>query len=386
MTRNILALDFGSERITAVLAAIDEETATVRLRRAIRQPCSAINAGFIRDMAAAADALNKVFAEIAEYVSFNPSVIVGLRGNFLSFKRSRGFTSIEGRNHSVSAKDIQNALNNAIPSSLNEMLDVVDILPLTYAIDGSTDIKQPRGLSGCNLEAETFISCAMITHLENLNKVLSSCECNEYQVMPSCIALSETLLKEEEKKAGVLLLDIGAEHSSAVLYHKGFPVDAWELEGGTNQIAQELANVLQNDFADARKELDAYTPGDDEVIDDVLEDAALKLFKNLHKELTHQFNFVKYPPTHLVLCGGGADKTRLKACKTVFKVRKARLAAHEDMSADFANADSGTYTTALSLILHTLDRDDVLSAPASVGKEEGFFDGLLNKLGLNELF
>lgn len=386
MSRNILALDFGSKRITAVLASVDEETGTVRLRHAVRQPCAAVNAGFLRELDAVSDALGKVFADISEYVSFNPSVIVGLRGNFLSFKRSSGFTSIEGRNHTVSPQDIQNALDNSVPSSLNNMLEVVDILPLTYDIDGSPDIKNPRGFCGCSLMAETFISCAMTTHLNNLNKALTQCECNDYQVIPSSVALAETLLRPEEKQAGVLLLDIGAAHSSAVLYHKGFPVDAWELEEGTNFIAQELADVLQNDFEDARKELDAYRPGDDEIIDDVLEEAAASLFKKLHKELTHQFNFVKYPPTRIVLCGGGANKTRLEACRAVFGARKTRLAAHDDMSADFETADSGAYTTAVSLILHMLDREDSCEAPASAQKQDGFFDGLLSKLGLNELF
>lgn len=385
MNRNILALDFGSERITAVLAAVDEETGTLRLRHAVRQPCASVNACFLRDMKDVSETLNKLFADISEYVSFNPSVVIGLRGNFLSFKRSSGFASIEGRNRCVSAKDIQNALNDTVPASLSDMLDVVDILPLAYTIDGNHGITHPLGFPGCNLEAEAFVSCAMVTHLDALNKVLAECECNEYQVMPSCVALAETLLKTEEKKAGVLLLDIGADHSSAVLYHKGFPVDAWELEGGTNHIARELAEVLQNDFADARKELDAYTPGDDDVIDDVLEEAARQLFKSLYKELTHQFNFVKYLPSQVVLCGGGADDTRLKACKSVFGVRKARVAGHEDLIADFEKADGGAYTTAISLILHTLEREGTQTAPAAQPKAEGFWSGIFNTLGLNEL-
>lgn len=385
MNRNILALDFGSEKITAVLAATDEETGTLRLRRAFSQPCPAVNACFVRDLAGAADALSKLFADISEYVSFNPTVVVGLRGNFLSFKRASGFKNTEGRNRIVSAKDIQDAIDNSIPSNLNETLEVVDILPQSYTIDGNVGIKNPKGMAGFCLEVETFISCAMVTHLNNLNKILADCECNDYQVIPSSVALGETLLRPEEKQGGTMLLDIGGAHSSAIMYHKGTIVDAWELSCGTEHMAQEVADLLQNDLPSARQVLKEYRPGDDDIMDDVLEDASKNMLKQIKKELLQSLLYVKYPSANVVICGGGANKTLLKAAKNVFSARKIRLAGHEDLIADFEDAEKPSYTTGISLILHALVLESRLASPVPKKKEEGFLGGILSKLGLNEL-
>ena len=47
MNRNILALDFGSGKITAALSAYDDETNTLRVRRTLLEPCVGINGSVI---------------------------------------------------------------------------------------------------------------------------------------------------------------------------------------------------------------------------------------------------------------------------------------------------------------------------------------------------
>lgn len=384
MSRNILTLDFYGGEITAALAALDEETATLRLRHVLRRPAQAFSCAFVRDMQAAQEELSAVFAEISQYVSADPSVVVGLRGNFLSFKRASGFNTVDSRNRIIGEREIQSAIKNSVPPNLSDTLDVVDILPQSYTIDGNTGIKNPKGMAGFTLEVETFLSCALVTHLNNLNNVLAACGCSEYQVLPTAVALGETLTRPEEKQAGVLLLDIGQTAATAVMYHKGALVDAWELPFGRDAVTQAAADLLQNDLETAREVLKTYEPGTDDIMDDVLEDANLKLLEDVKKELLQSLLYLKYPPAQLVLCGAAADKNMLKACKKIFNARKARLADFDDLTAD-CPADEPAYSGAAALLTHTVEREQKRLGVAQT-KEEGLLDGLLNKLGLSELF
>lgn len=384
MSRNILSLDFYGGEITAALAALDEDTATLRLRHVLRRPSKAFSGAFVRDMQAAQEELASVFGEISEYVSVDPSVVVGLRGTFLSFKRASGFNSVDSRNRIIGEREIQSAIKNSIPSNLSETLDVVDILPQTYTIDGNTGIRNPKGMAGFTLEVETFLSCALITHLNNLNNVLAACGCNEYQILPTSVALGEVLARAEEKQAGVLVLDVGQSASSALMYHKGSLVDAWELPFGRDGEAQAVADLLQNDLETAREVLKTYEPGTDDIMDEVLEDAQEKLLQNLKKELLQSLLYLKYPSALLVLCGAAADKNLLKSAKKIFGARKARLAAFDDLIAD-CPADDPVYSGAVSLLTHALEREQKRLGVAQT-KETGLLDGLLNKLGLSELF
>ncbi len=384
MNRNILSLDFYGGAITAALAAQDDDTDTLRIRHILRRPCRAFSGAFVRDMQGAQEELGKVFAEVAEYVSFNPSVVVGLRGNFLSFKRESGFKSVESRNRIIGEREIEEATQNSIPSNLSDTLEVVDILPQSYTIDGNIGIKNPKGMSGFTLEVETFLSFAMVTHLNNLNGVLSACECNDYQVLPSSVAIGETLLSAEEKQAGVLLLDIGETMTSALLYHKGMLMNGWEIPLGTDCLVEAAAEQMQNDTETTRDILRTYEPGSDEIMDEVLEEAGNRLADKLTKELCQSFAFLKYPAARLVLCGSGANKIVLKSVKKVLGIRKARIGVFENLISDCA-ADNPAYCGALALIRHALDRESKQLGVAKA-KEPGLLDGLLDKLGLSELF
>ena len=151
MPRNILSLDFYGSTITAALAAVDDDTRTLRIRHVLRRTCRSFSGAFVRDMAGAEEGLNKVFAEMNEYINADPSVVVGLRGNFLSFKSSSGFKSIDTRNRIIGDREIDEAIRNSVPINLSDTLEVVDILPQSYMIDGNTGILDPKGMAGFTL-------------------------------------------------------------------------------------------------------------------------------------------------------------------------------------------------------------------------------------------
>ena len=370
MNRNVLSLDFYGNEIAAVLAAHDEETNTLRLRHALRRPVKAFSGALVRDIALAQKELSSVFAEIAGYVSESPALVIGIRGNFLSFKHTSGFKSIESRNRIITQQEIDAAVQNSVPTSLSETLEVVDILPISYTIDGNVGITNPKGMAGFTLEAETFISYALVTHLNNLNNVLSECGCNAYQLMPTCVALGESLLKPEEKQAGVLLLDIGETATSALMYHRGALVDAWEL---------------QNDLETTKEILQDYEMESDEIMDEVIEDANIKLLEKLKKELVQSsLSYLRYPSSQLVLCGAVANKELLKLCKKVLGVRKTRLGNFEELISD-CDATHPAFAGALSLLTHAQERENN-QLGVSQAKEPGLLDGLLSKLGLGQLF
>ena len=385
MNRNVLSLDFYGNEIAAVLAAHDEETNTLRLRHALRRPVKAFSGALVRDMALAQKELSSVFAEIAGYVSESPALVIGIRGNFLSFKHTSGFKSIESRNRIITQQEIDAAVQNSVPTSLSESLEVVDILPISYTIDGNVGITNPKGMAGFTLEAETFISYALVTHLNNLNNVLSECGCNAYQLMPTCVALGESLLKPEEKQAGVLLLDIGETATSALMYHRGALVDAWELSIGRNTLHEEVAELLQNDLETTKEILQDYEMESDEIMDEVIEDANIKLLEKLKKELVQSsLSYLRYPSSQLVLCGAVANKELLKLCKKVLGVRKTRLGNFEELISD-CDATHPAYAGALSLLTHAQERENN-QLGVSQTKEPGLLDGLLSKLGLGQLF
>lgn len=382
MNRDLLALDFYGEGITAALASVDEKTDTLRVRHIVRQPSRSFSGAVVRDMTGAQDALSRVFAEMEHYLKGNVGVVVGVRSNFLSFRHRTGFAYTEARSQIIRDSDIQNAIEGSIPTDLSDMLEVVDILPLSYSIDDQHGVTNPRGMQGYSLEAETFISLAVRTHLANLHNVFKACRCEEYQLLPTSVALGESVLTPAEKNNITLLMDIGENGTSALLYHKESILEGWELPLGLENAAEQMADMLQNDLPTVRKLIYQYEA--DPIMDEVLEDAARPLVKALHKELVQSLSYVQHSPTQLVLCGQGANPVLLKLLKNTLNTRKAHTATFDHVIAD-CEADLPQYDGVLSLLQHTLAREQRQLGVAQV-KEEGFIGNLLAKLGLNSIF
>ncbi len=382
MEQPFISLDFGSGQISAVLSVYDEKTLSCRVRHALREPCPSVNGCYILDFDKTVRCLNNIFNQLQEYVDFTPTVSVGLRGDFLSFRRSGGCKTIESKDQIITAKDVQDVLDNSIPTNLGDHVEVVDLLAQSYTVDGNTGVQNPIGLQ-CNwLDAETFISLGLKTHLNNLNRVLAAAGCEDFEAVPTILALAHHLIKPDEKKGSLLLLDIGAQNSSALLYHKGIIEAAWEIPQGADIVAQEVAEVLQNDISEAKAILKDYSYGDDEVMDDLLDEAAAKLLQTLRKTFILEPRYVKYAPSVVVLTGGGSGLHIKNAAQKALGVRRARLAGFEHLIADGEEMLAAQYTSALALALHSQQHGGhKLSSPKE--KASGLLNRVLSKLGLN---
>ena len=386
MTRELLSLDFYGNEIMAVLMTQDDQTNTLRVRRALRKPCVSFAGALVRDMQGAQEELCGIFNEMAQYTQGALSVVVGLRGHFLSFKRASGFESVSTRNHLVGAREMDAALHNSVPTTLPDTLEVVDILPQSYSIDGNVGIINPRGMAGFTLEVETFLSLALASHIKTLTNVLAECECTDFQILPAVIAQADQLVTPGEKQTNTLLLDIGQTRTSAAMFYQGTLVEAWEIPLGQNRLVHAVADLLQNDEETALNVLKTYEPGTDELIDEVLEKANEDLLQAIKKELLESsLLYLQHPSPQVVLCGIAADKQMLKRCKQILGARKARLAAADNLINDCGEANTPAYAGAIALVSHALQREEQ-ELGISQEKPAGLLDGLLDKLGLNELF
>ena len=381
MEETFLALDFGSGQISAVLSIYDYNTNTCRVRYAMRKSCPSVSACYILDFEKTVNALSELLAEANEYAKFTATIVVGLRGDFVSFRRCNGDLALTGHNI-VTPKDVRAVLDEAIPKTLSEEMEIVHLLPQRFLLDGK-EREKPEGLTGNWLEADCFLSCVTSSHLTNLNRVLATVGYEDCEFVPTILTLCDTLIKPEEKQARTLLLDVGGQYTSAALYHKGILEGAWEIALGAEQIAQEVAEVLQIELSDAQKMLKDYEYGEDEVMDDVLDEAAKTLITKLHRELVQALAYIKYPPQQAVLTGGGANISLRNAIKQVLNLRRVRMAAHDGLIADSEDMLAPAYTSALSLTLYAQQHDTQRPEGFSRRATKGLIDKLLTKFGFN---
>ena len=96
--------------------------------------------------------------------------------------------------------------------------EIIHVLAQEYKIDGETNIKQPEGMYGSRLEASFHIVAGQTAAIKNITRcvVTSGLKINALNLEP--LASADAVLSEEEKEAGVVLVDIGGGTTDVAIF------------------------------------------------------------------------------------------------------------------------------------------------------------------------
>lgn len=381
MNRTIVSLDFYGKGVSIVVALFDTEQGSVRITKLARVNSDHLQDGQVLDVGRAQDELSDTLRELAPDIGLNPKVLVGIRGPMISFQRRTGFRTSNARNCIIRESDIQEALSNSVPPTLPRNSQVIEIWPQSYVVEGMEGIQNPRGRVGITLEAETFISFANISYVNDLKNILHLCNVPNYRLLASAVPIAQQLPSATEKRARTLVMDIGETSTDVMLYNKGLLIEGKTLALGHNVLVKEFARLLENDVQTAQDILNDYE--EDEVTDELIHEATRHMLKRIYQELCDSsLVFMQTPPTRLVLTGCGVSQFTIDLVEPIFHVTKVRCALIETNAAD-EQTDLSQFTGALALIYHALQMEEPAEDMGNTSESEGFLGKLLTRIGFN---
>lgn len=320
---DIIALDLGGGKISALILYGG------KILRAACTHTPAISGGFVVDLPGAADALADVINKLSPDTFRRYHIVCGLRGSYLMLQPAQGFKNIlDCDTRNIIQEDADSALENSVSPSIREQnYSLVSIIPQGYTIDGKSGIKDPVGMSGFMLEAQSVLAAAFTSHFENIEKCFSMANMAQPDYVPAIFALADIMLTEDEKRLGVLLMDIGAEVISIVFYSRGQLLYHKEFDFGFGLIDGDLAYLLQNPVSAAKEAKEKYTLGQDGLVDEIIISRINDIFEKIRLALMESSFYFRVPPVYLVLSGGGAQLGGLlDKAKDFFKLKKGRVA------------------------------------------------------------
>src|ERR1041385_3672235 len=86
---------------------------------------------------------------------------------------------------------------------------IIHVLPQEFIVDSEPGIKDPVGMSGIRLEANFHIITGQISAAQNIKKCVEKAGLHMIDMILEPLASAAAVLSEEEKEAGVALVDIG---------------------------------------------------------------------------------------------------------------------------------------------------------------------------------
>jgi len=141
--------------------------------------------------------------------------------------------------------DIQQSLTAAKATFIPIDREVLHAIPQCFLVDGHDVGKDPRGMTGMRLEAKIHIITGAITSAQNIIMCINRAGFEVEDIVLEPLASAIAVLTEEEKKSGVLLIDIGGGTTDFVVFSGGTIQYSNVLSLGGDHLTNDISVVMK---------------------------------------------------------------------------------------------------------------------------------------------
>jgi cell division protein FtsA len=245
--RYVAAIEIGSSKIIAAVGKTDGKGLDIVAVEQIKT-CDIVRYGVIQNLEATANAIKDVIDRLEAHPEIAPrrinSLFVGISGRSM---RSIP-VDVELNLHEekeIDAEDLKQLRHLAEESAIDSSMKMIDVVPRKYRL-GKTFTHNPIGMYGVKLEATyDLIACRPVLE-RNLTRTISDkldIEIANFVVTP--LAMGHLLVLPDEKRVGCMLVDIGAETTTVIIFKNGEMVYYATIPLGSRNITMDLMSSLK---------------------------------------------------------------------------------------------------------------------------------------------
>jgi cell division protein FtsA len=167
-------------------------------------------------------------------------VNVGIAGQHIKSIQQPGIYTRKELETEISMSDLQALKDDMFKIHVPAGESIIHVIPQEYTVDTEGGIKDPVGMAGVRLQANFHIITGSLPAIKNIYRCvkLSGLEVGELTLEP--IASSAAVLSDEEKEAGVALVDIGGGTTDIAIFHDGLIRHTAVIPFGGNILTEDI--------------------------------------------------------------------------------------------------------------------------------------------------
>jgi cell division protein FtsA len=238
----IAALDLGSSKVCCFIARVmpDDTTRVVGIGHQLSR---GVKAGAVVDMDRAEESV-RAAVEAAERMAGETVREVHLA---MSAGRPASHTvgvEVAVAGHAIGDNDLRRVLQQGRPEDDDPEREVLHSLPLGFTIDGSSGVRDPRGMYGARLGVDINVVTVASGPLRNLSLCVERGHLQTAGIALAPYASGMACLVEDEMRLGVTVIDMGAGTTSMAVFKDGEMVFADSIPLGGRHVTNDVARGL----------------------------------------------------------------------------------------------------------------------------------------------
>lgn len=248
MPEIITGLDIGSSQIKCVITD-RQKNGGLEVIAAFRHPSQGFRKGILVDVEDASKTFRELFSEIRGVSKHAVSnVFINSQSEHTKVRISRGISAVSQPDKEIKQEDVDRAIQSSRAAKILPNYKVLHTMVREYLVDDLGDIPNPVGMTGSRVEVNTMIVEAFAPHFDILVQTLNQSGASISGVIFNPLAAARAVLTKKQRELGVMLLDIGSDTTSMVIYEENKPIFAKSFPVGSDYITRDITKGLRIPF------------------------------------------------------------------------------------------------------------------------------------------
>jgi len=197
--------------------------------------------GIVTNIDKTVNAIQRAVEEAEEQAGININVVnVGIAGQHIKSTIHHGGITRSSSDDEITVDDINRLTNDMYRIVIPPGSEIIHVMPQDYIVDYEEGIRDPVGMSGVKLEADFHVITAQTNAINNINKCVRRAGLEIDNLILEPLASSLSVLSEEEKEAGVCLVDIGGGTTDIAIFYDNIIRHTSVIPFGGNIITSDI--------------------------------------------------------------------------------------------------------------------------------------------------
>ncbi len=245
----VVGLDIGTTKICAIVGSQGENGKINILGLGKTESNGAVMRGMVSNIDRTAEAISYAIQQASQKSMVDiKTVHVGIAGQHIKSLHLRSQITRDNEEEMISQQDVDRLINDIKKIPRDPGVEIIHIFPQDYNVDQTRGVKDPVGMPGVQLEGNFHIITGQINAVRNIQKCVEKAGLNIADLILEPVASSESVLYEEEKEAGVALVDIGGGTTDIAIFQDGVIRHTAVIPLGGEIITQDImtgCNVMR---------------------------------------------------------------------------------------------------------------------------------------------
>jgi len=236
----VVGLDIGTTKI-ACLVGRKTEHGKIEMLGVGKAPSVGVTRGVVSNIEKTVQSIRAAVEEAEAKSGVEIKVVnVGIAGQHIKSLQHRGMITRDSIEEEINQQDVDALIDDMYKLVMMPGEEIIHVLPQEYIVDRQSGVKDPIGMSGVQLEANFHIITGAMASAKNIYKCVAKAGLAVAELILEPLASASAVLSDEEKEAGVVLVDIGGGTTDIAIFHDGIIRHTAVIPFGGNVITEDI--------------------------------------------------------------------------------------------------------------------------------------------------